>query len=65
MRTDRIRRRHANDVVLVVGHSNSVPQAIKLLGHPDPIEIGHDEYDSLFVVVPRGAGPPMVLRLRY
>lgn len=62
---NRIRRDHANDVVLVVGHSNSVPRAIKLLGHPEPIEIGHDEYDRLFVVVPRSAGPPVVLRLRY
>lgn len=62
---DRIRKEHANDVVLVVGHSGSVPRVIKRLGHPQPIEIGHDEYDSLFVVVPRGDASPLLLRLRY
>jgi broad specificity phosphatase PhoE len=62
---DRIRRDNPNDVVLVVGHSDSVPDLLRLLGHPEPITIGHAEYDNLFVAVPNKGGPPTVLRLRY
>jgi broad specificity phosphatase PhoE len=61
----RMRREHSNDVVLTVGHSNTVPLIVKLLGATESIEIGSDEYDSLFVVVPQASGPPTVLRLRY
>jgi broad specificity phosphatase PhoE len=62
---DRIRRDHANDVVLVVGHSNTVPDVLRLLGHRDPVTIADTEHDNLFVAIPREAGPPTVLRLRY
>jgi broad specificity phosphatase PhoE len=62
---DRIRKDNANDVVLVVGHSDSVPELLRLLGHDEPVTIGHSEYDNLFVAVPSKAGPPAVLRLRY
>jgi broad specificity phosphatase PhoE len=60
-----LREKHANDVVLVVGHSNSIPAALQALGHPDAISIADDEYTNLFVVTPRAQGPPVVLRLRY
>ncbi len=62
---ERMKKEHPNDVVLTVGHSNSLPRILKLLGFLEPVEIGHDEYDSLFVVVPAASGPPTVLRLRY
>lgn len=61
----RMKKEHPNDVVLTVGHSNSVPRIIKLLGAAEEVEIGHDEYDSLFIVVPQASGPPTVLRLRF
>ncbi len=41
----------AGDIVLVVGHSNTVPAIIKALGCPE-IKIADDDYDNLFVVVP-------------
>jgi broad specificity phosphatase PhoE len=62
---DRIRKDNPADVVLVVGHSDSVPEILRLLGHPEPVTIGHAEYDNLFVAVPGKAAPPTVLRLRY
>jgi broad specificity phosphatase PhoE len=62
---ERIRKDHAADVILVVGHSNTVPDILKRLGHPHPVEIGDHEYDSLFVAVPRAGSPPAVLRLSY
>ena len=62
---DRIRKDHPADVVLVVGHSDTVPELLHLLGHPEPVTIGSTEYDNLFVAVPNQGGPPTVLRLRY
>ena len=49
--------------VLVVGHSNSVPDLIKALGVTEAVTIAEDEYDRLFVIV-RGA-PATLLSLRY
>lgn len=61
----RMRRDHPNDPVLLVGHSGSVPRVLKLLGHAEAIDIGHDEYDSLFIAVPKPEAAPTVLRLRF
>ena len=61
----RLRDRHGADRVLVVGHSNTVPALLAALGHPESIAIAGDEYDNLFVVMPRPEGPPTVLRVRY
>ena len=62
---DRIRRDDAAGVVLVVGHSDTVPALLRLMGQADPVTIAHPEHDNLFVLVPRKDGPPTVLRLRY
>lgn len=48
---NRLKSQHANDVVLVVGHSNTVPEIIRQLGGP-AVKIADNEYDNLFVVVP-------------
>ena len=61
----RIRKDNANDVVLVVGHSDSVPELLRLMGHREPVTIASAEYDNLFVVIPDKGGPPGLLRLRY
>ena len=57
----KLKKDHANDVVLLVGHSNSIPALIKALGGQD-ITIRDDEYDNLFVVVP---ATRTVSRIRY
>jgi broad specificity phosphatase PhoE len=44
-------KEHANDIVLVVGHSNTVPAIIKALCGAD-LTIADAEYDNLFIVVP-------------
>ena len=46
-----LKTKHAHDIVLIVGHSNTVPAIIKALGGPT-VTVGDDEYDKLFVVVP-------------
>lgn len=52
-------------VVLIVGHSNTVPMFLRRLGHPAVITIADTEFDNLFVVTPRPTRAPAVVRLRY
>ena len=61
----RMRTDHADGVVAVAGHSNTVPRILELLGASPPVQLADDEYDSLFVVTPRGDGPPTVVRLHF
>jgi broad specificity phosphatase PhoE len=49
--------------VLVVGHSNTVPDVIKDLGVTTRVTIGEDDFDNLFLVT-TGARPSL-LRLHY
>jgi broad specificity phosphatase PhoE len=61
----RLRTQHLNDRVLVVSHSLTLPRLLKALGYPQDITIASKEYDSLFVIIPKSDGSPLVLRLRY
>jgi phosphohistidine phosphatase SixA len=47
--------------VLVVGHSNSVPEVIKGLGVNQAVTIADAEYDNLFIVTPQRD----LIRLRF
>lgn len=58
-------REHARDVVLVVGHSNTIPDLLKALGCPGDLKLAAEEYDNLFVVTPNKTGPATLVRLRY
>ena len=49
--------------VLVVGHSNTVPEIIKRLGVTTAVAIGDDDFDNLFIVS-TGTRPSLV-RLHY
>jgi broad specificity phosphatase PhoE len=49
--------------VLVVGHSNTVPDVITALGVSTPVTIADDEFDNLFLVT--RSTPPSLLRLHY
>jgi broad specificity phosphatase PhoE len=51
--------------VLVVGHSNTLPAIVAALGIKEKVEIGDDDFDNLFVIVPRERGGPLLLRLRW
>lgn len=57
----RLRDRHADGVVLLVGHSNTVPDIIKALGGPD-VTIEDLEYDNLFIFIP---ATQTLSRIRY
>lgn len=54
-------KHHANDVVLIVGHSNTIPAIVKALTGSS-VSIGESDYGSLFVVVP---ATHTVVRMRY
>jgi broad specificity phosphatase PhoE len=49
--------------VLVVGHSNTLPEVIKGLGIATPVTVDDGEFDNLFVV--NADGKPSLVRLRY
>jgi len=51
--------------VLIVGHSDTVPELLAALGYSEPVTIAKAEYDNLFVVVFRPPAGPAVLRLRF
>lgn len=55
--------RSAAGNVLVVGHSNTVPDVVRFLGVRASITIGEAEYDNLFVVTTRAE--PRMIRLRF
>ena len=55
----------ADETVLVVGHSNTVPLVLKGLGAVEEVKLTEDEYDNLFMLVPKPGAAPTVTRLKY
>lgn len=49
--------------VLVIGHSNTIPELIKGLGISEAVTIAETDYDNLFIVV--RAAKPSLIRLHY
>ncbi|HEX4469387.1 MAG TPA: phosphoglycerate mutase family protein [Gemmatimonadaceae bacterium] len=56
---------HTGGVVLVVGHSNTVPAIIAALGAPPPPPICDNSYDDLYVVTIPASGAARVIHARY
>lgn len=52
-------------VVVVAGHSDTVPAIVAGLGGQEPAAIDESEYDNLFVVIIPPEGTAHVLRLKY
>lgn len=61
---DKIRKENRGQTVLVVGHSNTVPQTIAALGAPAVPEIDDSEYDWLYIVTIPAEGPARVIRAK-
>lgn len=47
----KIRTNHARDTVLVIGHSNTLPEAIKAFGGPE-VKIADDDYTAVYILAP-------------
>ncbi len=45
-----LKSRHAGQVVLIVGHSNTAGKIVNGLGAPGDFSIGDDDFDNLFIV---------------
>jgi broad specificity phosphatase PhoE len=58
-------RAHPGETVLVVGHSNTVPDIIAALGLPKPAAICDSEYDNLYVVTMQSDGKTSMVHSRY
>jgi broad specificity phosphatase PhoE len=61
----RIAAHGADQVVLVIGHSNTVPSIIRRLGYKGEVKVEEADFDNLFVVVPRESKEPALIRLKY
>ncbi len=62
----RVRAAGPHDRLLIVGHSDTVPEIMSRLGvPPPPIVIGDTEFNNLFMLVPQVSGPPRFVRLRF
>jgi len=60
-----LRLRDEGGVVLVVGHSNTVPGFVEALGGPPAQDIPHEEYDRYYQVEAADGRPTVVQVLRY
>lgn len=56
---------HAGEAVLIVGHSNSVPEVIRMLGGDAVPKIDESRFDDLFVVTVYAGGRAKVAHLKY
>ena len=60
-----VKRQPSGSVVLVVGHSNTVPGIIAALGGPRMPDLCDSQYSSLFVVDMSGSGAPRLIRATF
>ena len=61
----RLRDATPHDRVLVIGHSNTLPEILRRVGVTTSVAIGDTEYDNLFMVIPQGGSAALFVRLRY
>lgn len=58
-----LRENYPEDVILVVGHSDTIPKMLRSFGYPDTFPISQSAYGWLFIVTPLENSPPAVARL--
>jgi phosphohistidine phosphatase SixA len=62
---DRLRKDHASQTVVLVGHTDTLPGLAKALGYPTALSIEAQDYGNIFVLTPKSSSAPSFLRLRY
>ena len=63
---DDITSNHKGEIILIVGHSNTVGPTMGLLGvTPTPPDIPHDEFDHLYIVTRDAHSIPRMLKMEY
>lgn len=58
-----LRENYPEDVILIVGHSETIPKLLRSFGYQDTFPISRSAYGWLFIVTPLEHGPPAVARL--
>jgi len=58
-------KRSGKPLVLLAGHSDTVPALLRALHVTDTVTLSDDDYDNLFIVVAGKDGRPVLLRLKY
>ena len=61
----RIRAHASGEVVLVVGHSNTVPAILKGLGYRTAVTVTEEDFDNLFIVAMQTGSAPTLVHLKY
>lgn len=62
---DNVMESHRGEVIVIVGHSNTVPELIRLFSGTEVPAIPEDEYANLYVVTIPWFGKSKVLRLAF
>lgn len=63
---DDIVKAHKGKIILVVGHSNTIPELIANMGASKVVPpIDEDEYDNIYIVTIPWFGKTKTIRLRY
>jgi broad specificity phosphatase PhoE len=63
---NKILRIYNGGTVLIVGHSNTIPElANELAGQPDFSDLDNDTYDNLFIACVPEEGKVVILRMRF
>lgn len=63
---DELSAKHPNKVVVIAGHSNTIPEILKVLSKGSfSISIEDGEYDNLFVVTCSTEPNPSIIHLKY
>ncbi len=61
----RLRALDPASIVLVVGHSNTIPPMLSALGWANTLELQDGDYDDVFVLAPRSGQGASMVRLKY
>jgi len=61
----RMQHENANDVVLIVGHADTLPGLLEALGYRRDVRIPSNDYSNFFVVIPREGKAPSVIRVAF
>lgn len=56
----KLKAAHAKDTVLIVGHSNTIPEIVKAFGGPE-FKMADDEYSGIYILTP-ATGTMTVIR---
>ena len=61
----RLKKENPKDVVLIVGHADTLPGLLEALGYRRDVDIAANDYSNLFVVIPRVGKAPAVIRVGF